>query len=56
MRDISSLDEKPLDEKYFEVVDYETDDFGVCTICGNEDILYFLDNENHICGNCYHNF
>lgn len=53
MRNSELLSIKPLSEKYFEEVDYEQDSFDICTSCGNEEILYILDTENHVCYDCY---
>jgi hypothetical protein len=53
MRSAELLKIKPLNEKYFETVDYESDGFDDCTSCGNEDILYILDAENKVCYECW---
>lgn len=56
MRSAEDLQRKPIEDRAVYETTHEEDSLGECTSCSNEDVLYFLNEEDQVCYDCYHKF
>lgn len=54
MRAAIDLREKEITDLFYVDIPYEDDKLGKCTECDNEDVLYFLNEADQVCYDCFH--
>ena len=56
MRTAEELQQKSIEDRAVFDTSHEEDSLGECTSCLNDDVLYYLNENDQVCYDCYYKF